>query len=234
MTKKRDYVSEILEKRSRLLARADREKQIIRRVHPLVEGFRAIKSLKRALRFRDEWLKYGAIGYIACIEGYFKMLFADLINIGLPFSENIKQFTDLSFKIDSVVAIYSKQVNLGEFISHLLPINSVTDINHHMSVIIDKDFIDFLYNEPTDIELNPKPVKEVFPQIVPDLEDLFRLRHVFCHELAIKGKVPVKRIEKGMSAAAMFVTYTEEIMQRHYFKNESSISTQQFHPADPE
>ncbi|OIO27457.1 MAG: hypothetical protein AUJ60_09055 [Nitrospirae bacterium CG1_02_44_142] len=218
MTKKRDYISEIIEKRSRLLARADREKQYIRRVHPLVDGFRAIKSLKRAIKFRDEWLKYGAIGYIACVEGYFKMLFADLINLGLPFSENIKKFTDISFKIDSVVAIYSKQVNLGEFISHLLSIHSVSDINHHMSVIIDRDFLDFLYSEPTDVEFNPKPVKEVFPEIIPDLEDLFKLRHVFCHELAIKGKVPVRRIEKGMTAAALFMIYTEETMQRHYFK----------------
>ena len=218
MTKKRDYITEILEKRSRLLARADREKQYRRRVHPLVDGFRAIKSLRRATKFRDEWLKYGAIGYVACIEGYFKMLFADLINLGPPFSSNIKKFSDISFKIDSVVAIYSNQVSLGEFISHLLPIHSVSDIDHHMSVIIGRDFLGFLYSEPTDIKFNPKPVKEVFPQIVPDLEDLFNLRHIFCHELAIKGKVPVRRIEKGMEAAALFMMFTEETMQRHYFK----------------
>src|SRR3990172_4381297 len=127
MTKKRDYISEIIEKRGRLLARADREKQYMRRVHPLVEGFKTMKSLKRDIKFRDEWLKYGAIGYIACIEGYFKMLFADLINLGSPFSENIKKFSDISFKIDSVVAIYSNQVNLGVFVSHLLSIHSVAD-----------------------------------------------------------------------------------------------------------
>ena len=217
MPKKRDYIGEILDKRSRLLARADRWKQYSRRRHPLVDGFRALKSLKRAIKFRDEWLKYGAIGYIACIEGYFKMLFADLINLGPPFSENIKKFNDISFKIDSVVAIYSNQVNLGEFIAHLLSIHSVSDINHHMSVIIGRDFLDFLYSEPTDIDFNPKPVKEVFPQIIPDLEDLFKLRHVYCHELAIKGKVPVTRIEKGMQAAALFMMYAEETMQRHYF-----------------
>jgi hypothetical protein len=218
MTKKRDYITEILERRNRLLSRADRYEQFMRRMHPLVEGFAAIKSIKRTIKYRDEWLKYGAIGYIASVEGYFRMLFADLINLRPLFLENIKKFSDISFKIDSVIAIYSNRVNLGEFVSHLLSIHSVSDINHHMSVIIGRDFLDFLFSEPADVEFNPNPVKEVFPQIVPDLDDLFKLRHIFCHEFAVKGKVPIKRIEKGMQGATLLMMYTEETMQRYYFK----------------
>jgi hypothetical protein len=217
MAKKRDYIEEILAKKQRHYAHADREKQFRQRVIPLVSGFRTLKSLKRAIRFRDEWLKYGAIGYIACIEGYFKMLFADLIDHGPPYSENTKGFKDINFKLDAIVAIHAKKVSLGEFISHLLPIKSVSSINHHMSILIDRDFLDLFNNEPVS-EFSPKPFKELFPETVGELEELFRLRHLFCHELATKAKVPVRKIESGIGAAAGFVIHTEEIISKHYLK----------------
>lgn len=217
MAKKRDYIKEILTKKKRLYARADREKQFRQRVIPLVLGFRALKSLKREVEFRDEWLKYGAIGYIACVEGYFKMLFANLIDHGPPYSENIKGFKEINFKVDVIMAIHTKKISLGEFISHLLPIKSVSDINHHMSILIGRDFLDFFNNEPVS-KWNQKPFKEVFPKTVGQLEELFKFRHIFCHEIAAKGKVPVRKIESDISAAASFIIHTEEIISKHYLK----------------
>lgn len=217
MAKKRDYIEEILAKKHRNYARADREKQFRQRIVPLVLGFRSLKSLKREVEFRDEWLKYGAIGYIACIEGYFKMLFANLIDHGPPYSENIKGFKEMNFKVDVIMAMHAKKVSLGEFISHLLPIKSVSDINHNMSILIDRDFLDFFNNEPVS-KLNRKSFKEVFPKTVGKLEELFKFRHIFCHEIAVKGKVPVQKIEDGINAAASFIIHTEEIISKHYLK----------------
>lgn len=45
MARKRDYIEEILEKRGRHLKRVNRHEQFTRRIHPLVKGFRYVKSL---------------------------------------------------------------------------------------------------------------------------------------------------------------------------------------------
>ena len=137
---KRNYIDEILDRKQRLLKGASREDQFRRRVHPLVKGFRVIKSLNKSVDYRDEWLKYGVIGYMACVEGYFRVLIADLIDAGAPFSENVANFKDLKLGVDSVIAIHSKKITLGDFVANLLPLNNFQDIANNLSVILGLDF----------------------------------------------------------------------------------------------
>lgn len=218
MARRRDYVEEILNKRERHLKRVARHEQFTRRVHPLVKGFRFVKSLDPNTDFRREWLKYGAIGYIACVEGYFRMLFADLINFGKPYSDRTSEFKDIKFNIDDVIAIHARKVSLGEYIAHLLPLNGIQDINYCMSTILSEDFLHTFRSSPAS-EWNPTAIGELFPNLIPEVESLFHLRHLYCHELAPKISVQPRKVERYIGSAAAFVWHTEELIQTKVLNN---------------
>lgn len=214
---KRDYIQEIIAKQSRLHRRGTRMDLFTRRVHPLVEGFRVVKAMDKPVSFRDEWLKYSAIGYIACVEGYFRLLISDLINCGDPFLSRVTELKEIKFNAEAVVAIYKKKVSIGEFVAHLLPINGVSDVNSHLSVLAGDNFLKMYLSQPCSNQ-NAQPVGEVFPKEIGMVEQLFKLRHLYAHELATKEKVPVKEIESLVGSAAMFVWYTEKVAVNNWIK----------------
>ena len=218
MARRRDYIEEILAKKDRHLKRVDRHEQFRRRVIPLVEGFRSLLALDPKTTFRQEWLKYGAIGYIACVEGYFRMLFADLINFGKPYSERVSEFKEIKFNIDDVLAIHSRKVTLGEYIAHLLPVNNIQDINYCMSTLLEEEFLAAFKNLPTN-ERNPDPIVVVFTNLVPEVEELFQLRHLYCHELAPKVPVKTRKVEQYISSTAGFVWHTEQLVQAKFLND---------------
>ncbi|MGF1886359.1 hypothetical protein L4D13_09465 [Photobacterium profundum] len=212
MSKKRNYIDEILEINSRNHNRAKRYELFRKRIHPLVEGFRAIKSLDNSVTYKNEWLKYGAIGYIGAMEGYFRLLIADLINAGAPYRDRITDLKDIKFSPEVVLAIHDKKISLGEFVSHLLPINRISDIDNHLSILLGEPFIKNLKNMPTYPPANMIPFSQKFPDTFGDVEKLFELRHVYAHELASKERVSVRKLETYIGSAAHFIYQTEELI----------------------
>ena len=77
---------------------------------------------------------------VACIEGYLRLVIADLLDFGNPFRENAKQFSDVKFSIETVLSLQMGKVSVGDFISHLLPIKSFDSICSIMSTLIGTDF----------------------------------------------------------------------------------------------
>lgn len=213
MARKRDYIAEIVEKKERHLRRADRHEQFSRRVVPLVEGFRYLLAHEPATRFRREWLKYGAIGYIACVEGYFRMLISDLINHGDPYAARIVGFKDLKISMEDLVAIHARRVSLGEYVAHLVSLNGVSDINYCLSMLIGDDFLTLFRQQPAS-EWNPQEIGKLLPDTIQNVDALYQLRHLFCHELAPKAVVQPRKITNYIGSAATLVWHTEELVQR--------------------
>lgn len=218
MTSKRNYIEEIIAKKGRLHKRGSRNDLFARRVYPLVQGFRSIKSLKRDVPFRDEWLKYGAIGYVASVEGYFRLLLANLIDHGEPYLSRVTDLRDIRFSAESVIAIHTRKVSLGEFVAHLLPLNGVADINAHMSALLGEEFLAHYSADPIS-EFNRLPIGQLLPNLVAHVEQLFKLRHLYAHELATRERVPVRRIEQYIGSTAMFVWHTEELATQKWLPN---------------
>ncbi len=70
----------------------------------------------RGLNYIDQFYP---IKCVACIEGYFKLLIANLIDFGNPFRDNARNFKDVKFSIDIVLSLQTSEITVGEFISHL-------------------------------------------------------------------------------------------------------------------
>ncbi|HVG33150.1 MAG TPA: hypothetical protein VM911_08720 [Pyrinomonadaceae bacterium] len=214
MSKHRDYISEILSRKSRHLKRAQRWEQFIKRAEPLVEAFTYAKDqIKSDVPFRAELLRYFPIGMVACLEGYFRMAFRDLIDFGEPYIENVKNFKDISLGMPYVLAIHGKKITIGEFIAHLLPISNLEDINRDMSVIIGQDFLERLNTTEYDLKSRTSSLDRLKVSAYGDIKEIFRLRHIFCHELAITERIKIRSLESALGGVALF-TYATEAMMR--------------------
>jgi hypothetical protein len=216
MSSKRDYVAEILQKRSRLKRRSDAYQQFTERLHPVVAGFRKIKGIKTDEPYRKELLKYGPIGYVACVEGYYRLIVKDLIDSGSPYLEAAASLDDVKISISTVVAIQSQKFTLGEYVAHMISLNSLEDIDRCFSVLLGCSFLRELKQFDISHRGDGKilTMEEVHPGVFAEVQELFRLRNIYAHELATSEPVKPRHIEKCISAMALFVTSADEYLKK--------------------
>jgi len=216
MDKKRDYIKEIVAKRSRLSSIDTRLSHFATRTAPIDYGARFLANkATKADGFREEFLKYLPIGYVAAFESYLRLAIRDLIDFGPPYSENAKGFQDFKFQIETVLAITAKRASVGEFIAHLLPIRNLRDINSAMSVLIGEDFLERLKRTKLSVVGGSK--QETLEQhyesnVFAAVEDAFLLRHMFCHEFATAEQIDQDRLWNSTRGVFMFVLATESLL----------------------
>lgn len=215
MNKRRSYIEEILSKKARLLKRSRRYDLFMKKQIHLQQAFDYVEDqINSKAPYRAELLKYFPIAIIASLEGYFRLTFSDLIEFGSPYKDNIVNFRDINFDIRTVVAIDGRTVSLGDFIAHLLPIKSLEDINKNMSTILNIDFLAEIGNIPFGVAGELVPLKSLAPKTYKFVKETFRLRHIFCHELAPRERVKINDIGIMLSATLLFVISTESLIQQ--------------------
>lgn len=221
---KRDYVNEILSKKNRIAPATGRWELVSERINNLclipsvidlvkdlenssdlekLENYstieRAYKEVTYAGNVTREIARYIPIGLVACLEGYFRMVYADLINHGSPYKENASKFNErIKFSIEIAISLEKHSLSIRDFVAHLLTTNNINDINKNISDLIDDDFLKKLKSSRK--LAIPHPGKILFdgdnkPYLAePDYDELnnhmmesitrmFQLRHVFCHEI---------------------------------------------------
>jgi len=214
---KRDYISEIISKKERLKKRSPRWNQLSKRLVMLISLKQfANQYTRRNKSIHKELPKYFPIGFVACIEGYFRLAIMDLINHGKPFSDNAKKFKDYKFTVEHIIALQEKKVSYGELISHLLPLNGLDEIESTMSLIMGKSFLKELINTKTgnDEIFSGKSLEEVGKsnKLISDINKLYELRHIFAHELAPSIIINTPEISSCSQAATVFMFLSETLI----------------------
>ncbi len=221
MGRKRDYSSEINDKKRRATPKLDRFPELVSSrwllVRERLRNISQIHGLCRFIRRFDdadfdvepllidrgmefdynefrydtfgvtyEIARYIPIGLTACMEGYFRQVYADLIDYGPPYRENAAKFKDIRFSIDTALSLEKNSVSLGDFIAHLLTTNNFADINENVSTLIGEDFIKRLKSARSHVvnrqDLFVTDEEELMSEIIQSVKYTFKLRHMFCHE----------------------------------------------------
>jgi len=215
MHRKRDYIEEILSAKSRLSKRSDRWTHYIDRAALIYRSYEHLKKdVHHSKEFRLELLRYIPIGLVACIQGYFRLVIRDIIDHGLPYQNNVNKLKDIKYDPQTVLAIFKKKISLGDFVSHLLLINSLKEINKYMSILLD---LGFLKEVVVHVVRNSEGRKLVrigsqADFIFASIEKIFEFRHIFSHELCLKMKPKLKETEDFLNASIIFVHVTESFI----------------------
>jgi len=234
---KRDFVVEILSKRSRLNPNTHRWDQVSQRIYYLreartfiqevvpeiSEATRRLPDLDAINRKLDgypevsyELERYFPMSFVACIEGYFRIVYANLIDHGSPFLDNASKF-DIRFGIDTAISLQQHSVSLGDFIAHLLPHNNLEDIERNMSTLIGDGFLSRVKNKrvhlPMQTSLFPEFELDSDAQLITNIKRLFELRHVFAHELSSLSPRSEVSIDGCIVAATKFLWMSELVVK---------------------
>jgi len=212
MSRKRDYISEILDTRSRAYKRAGRWQQFVKRNEAIIDAANFLEKGRGDSAAKSELLKYIAIGTVACIEAYFRLAIRDLIEHGSPFEQNVRKLQDVKLELGTILDMRREKITHGELIAHLLSLNNLDDINRHMSVLIGADFLGDLKNvKIPDFE---KSALELMPDLYENMKELFIRRHIYCHEIAMKSKPTFVKEGRGLSAAILFVNASDNLVEQ--------------------
>jgi hypothetical protein len=215
MARRRDFIAEILERRSRHPKRTDRWLQFMKRGEGLLFALNHVgRKAPKKHSCQAELFRYFPVGIVAASEGYFRLVYRDLINFGDPYLRNAAQFKDLSLGHEAIYAIHERQASVGEIIAHQLSHNNLGDITRNMDALSGTDF-----KSAVEEELARRAHRERDGTMEPSwvsqfVVRTFELRHIFCHELATSYPVRIEEIDSCFRATFAFLFCTEACVQK--------------------
>ena len=213
---RRNYIDEILKRRERLFRRLPRWKQTSRRLLRISDTLKYIEKRKGIEpKYRGEVMRYFPVAMVACMEGYFRLVVRDLVNAGHPFRERVADLEKMEIGLESLLAIADRQLSPGDFVSHFLRFNNLDDIQRNMSKLHDRDFLHEVKTWEVAMGDGKTPIVlgELQPPVVPLLERLFELRHIYCHELAVKQEAAFSKVADSTRAGFLLTVATENYIQ---------------------
>lgn len=173
------------------------------------------------------------VGLAACVELSTRIAIRRFIDHGSPYIERVDNFDKqiLRFNLDVTRALSDRRISFGEFISHLLPISSVEQINSHLKILLEQNLSVALanvreYEEPkivlnnrdeyikdnTNTNSPPILISDI-NQLMRELSDLFAVRHVVAHE-ANFYVVSYGELKKYFNSVSTFITALEELVDQ--------------------
>ena len=154
-------------------------------------------------------LEYVPVKIVACLEEGFRKQYQSIIDS--PFYrinlKEVKSLKDTKFDVDIISAFEDNEISLGDYISYLLPCNSIQDIINNLNELLGINFRDgfkeFLVEEIelTDIENE----NEMFKW----LDYLFNVRHIICHEAFKPTDLDNYKALKMIDSACAFLYASE-------------------------
>lgn len=215
MARKRNYVDEVISRKKRLLKRTKRWKQVEDRIHLLIKSYDVIRHLDGDRKIKSELFRYTPIGSLACLEGWFRIAVADLIDGNSGYRRNAEAFRELKYEVRDILAVQGKYLTGGELVAHMLPMNMLSDVSGALTVIIGEDFDEQFKRVRINPEAAPNPVTfgAEAGSIFQDVEKTFELRHIFSHELATSVRVSVQQYENCVYSVFMYLVAAERVVQ---------------------
>ncbi|MBD1918074.1 MULTISPECIES: hypothetical protein [Cyanophyceae] len=209
-----------------------------------MEGYDEMKNKIHVIQYSgvlNEISRYIPIGLIACIEAYFRQVYADLIDFGDPYKSNAADFSDIKFSIRTAISLEKAELSIGDFISHLLPISSFENIESTMTKLTGGSFSEALQKEVENSNELQQPEilmgdkedyirrgyliisdnlvlptsQKIHRDMLSTIKDVFELRHRLCHEASsIMPDRDDSIISGATSSVLKFLVVSEAVVER--------------------
>jgi hypothetical protein len=231
-------INQIVEVKSRL--EFNSRGNIIDRLNNVEKIFQQKLNLEGELD--KELIKYVPIATIACFEAFFRSVYAELIDFMYKksgFSQDLIKLIqkNIKFDLEVISAFDSKALTIGEFVSYQFSCNRLDNIKENISIILGFDFIKGLIDfQPEsifdDVNNNAKQFVENSGEIMTDMNRLFYLRHIFCHEFATNLDIDKNEILKCFNNSKIFLEHTDNYIHNLIYPNALETQTQMNNYAD--
>jgi hypothetical protein len=226
---KRDRIAEIAEVKARGLAAGHPYKVAITHLRNLEN---AINELgRKELSIETAWEVYRGFPVLvtATIESYFRATIARLVDSGDPFRGRTRGLRELKLDITMLLAMEGERVTLGELVAHSLSLNSPEDLGAAFTMVSGEDLWPKLgpnreaaTRQPY---LFPFTDEEARAYYFGGLRELYRIRHIVCHEQRSNAEVSESDAAGFCDIAIEFLLILEYLVDR-MLKPEDSPAAQ--------
>lgn len=215
MSKRRDYVEEIFEKRERA---ATLGKWSYTSLRYLSESIPVLEAAD------GKWLNYIPVRIVTIIEVFFQEVVKELVDSGEPYGTNIFKSIEVN-KFDATLlkALHGQKITVGELTSHLLSLNRIDEIIGLMDRLTDLNFKDRISKiaDRWKVEIRKNDSVPIIDDIevnIKTLEELIRIRHTVVHELT-DISISAKEAVRYISEAYKFLSATNELVTEILYPN---------------
>ena len=213
MGRKRDLIREISDTRARAATGSERFDEVWIRLNDVLAAIELLLVFPKEKQDSGyaELIRYIPIALTACLEGYFKRSVKDLVDSKDKYRQNIRVLKNIKFDLDSVLAIEGRTVTIGEFVSHLISVASLEDIDGHMTAILGESFLktvkttQFVVFQDDEKKRLPKSVFETLTQ-------MFEMRHVYCHEISREPIIDIQLAYLQVTDCVSFLYAAETVI----------------------
>lgn len=219
------------------LRRAKNTTHILSSISALSESYKGIED--------SSLLEYVPVKIVSCFEEHFRQIYCDIMT-NPQYRENIKNvkcLRNIRFDLDFVDNMISSNITLTDYLSYNLPCSTLDQIFEHFSSLLGIDFkkslIDKIieYEGPTDIPQEEGRANVVF--YLKCIDQIFRFRHVICHEGGNPVKFDNEIIMQMISDAQIFLEFVDRLLFEMVFPgtnldNMNSDSKNRFENTDNE
>lgn len=175
-------------------------------------------------------IEYIPVKIVACFEQFFRAEYQEILEKPKVKKnlKNIDLFKDTKFDFEVIGAFEENTISLSEYLSLLIPCSKLADINNAISKLLGIKYLE---------EFGKKEDGKV---ILESISEIFRLRHIYCHEVPLKQALDVDNARKLISHAIAFIDNTDDIIRNTLYSShiggieEINIAKNEFEKADKE
>ncbi|QQR57260.1 MAG: DUF1311 domain-containing protein [Candidatus Melainabacteria bacterium] len=159
----------------------------------------------------EEMIRYFPVAAIGCLEKAFRWAIKTLLNQGEPYASNASDLYKEKFSVKEILTIESRVVTTADLVSHLVPFSSLGDIETQMKQLIGRSFLDDIRNAThkwTSYLDEPDENKRILTNadtVIHAIEETFKLRHSFCHEIDFRHRFSSHEIKSLVFCTLQFV-----------------------------
>lgn len=175
-------------------------------------------------------LEYVPVKIVACFEQFFRAEYQEIL-VNPKIKKNLKNidlFKDTKFNFDVIGAFEENTISLSDYLSLLIPCSKLADIDNAISKLLNINFIS---------EFEKKENGNI---ILESISEVFRLRHIYCHEVPLKKNIDVDCARKLISHAIEFIDDSDDIIRNALYSDhingieEIEIAQKEYEKADKE
>jgi hypothetical protein len=179
-------------------------------------GYRLLE-LRKAVESSDsrEMYRHTPVAVIAALETYFRGTIVDLVNRGEPYRSRVSDLVRDKVVIkDAISFFHGENFTFGEVIANFANCNSVSDIHTWLETLLNIDPHD-KRNGYIDAPLIINDVNLLYRNV----EEVFRLRHIFAHEAAAQHNVDKEHALQMINAIQDFTDGMYAVLWDTAFSN---------------
>lgn len=153
-------------------------------------------------------LEYVPVKIVACFEEFFRGMYKEIIDN--PKSRNrlkeVDALKNAKFDYEIISAFQENEITIGDYLSYLIPCSKLEDINNALSKLLSIDFL-----------AKVEEVDKRRTTLLKSINDIFRLRHIFCHELPLNVELSHVQVQKLIADSCQFLDFSDSVIKRSLY-----------------